>query len=96
MLLLSCNFCLHHIEFQRVDDRRVVVLNIVLRNFTLVDLLLFCKKIYSKFLLQKCVTLVFLVAQNTVYRCLVPGFSACWSRCSKSVKVFANPDAVFP
>ena len=63
---------------------------IVLRNFALVDLLLFGKKIDCELLLEKCVTLVFLILKDAHHRTLAPfGFTA-RGRNAKIHKVLAD------
>ena len=68
---------------------------IVLRNFALVDLLLFGKKIDCELLLEKCVTLVFLILKDAHHRTLAPfGFTA-RGRNTKIHKVLADAGCRF-
>ena len=55
---------LHHLEGLRIDNGLVVVLDVVLRDFTLVGLFLLGQKIYSEGLLQQRITLVLFVGEN--------------------------------
>ena len=45
------NFSLHSVKVHRSDDCRMAAFHIILRNFALVDLLLFGEEIYSELLL---------------------------------------------
>ena len=72
-----CHLCLNKLELARVDNCLVAVLNVVLRNFTLVHLHFLGEEVHSKGLLQKGCTLVFFVCKNALNgarcpHCLLP------------------------
>lgn len=59
------HFPLHHLEYFRVDDGLVVILDIVLWDFSLVDLRLLGQKIDGVAFLKKRIAFVLLVAEDT-------------------------------
>src|SRR5699024_4979296 len=58
---------LHKLEYLRFNNCRMAVCYIILRNLTLIDLLLFGEEIHREFFLQKRVAFVFLVGENTFH-----------------------------
>ena len=62
-LLPSRQLILCHIEYFRLDDGRVAVLNVILRYFSFVYLHLFCEKVRAESLLQQRVALVLLIGE---------------------------------
>ncbi|MPN20741.1 hypothetical protein SDC9_168120 [bioreactor metagenome] len=72
------HFKLHRIKFVRLNNGRMAILHIVLRNFTLVDFGSFGEKIHREAFLQQSITLVFLVGQNAYHCRHLPGFFPGW------------------
>ena len=63
-LLPSRQLILCHIEYFRLDDGRMAVLDVILGNFPFIDLHLFCEKVRAESLLQQGVALVFLIGED--------------------------------
>ena len=89
-------FILNRFPLHRVNDGFVWVFNVVLRNFALIYLHFFRKKIYGKFLLQSCRTFIF-----SFFRILsmVVGCHTCFPDgvgIFSSVSILAIPPVVFP
>lgn len=79
-LAAFCHFPLHHLEHFRVDDGFVVILDIVLRDFTLVDLGLLGQEIDGVAFLKERIALVLLIAEDTLDGGNVPFFLAAGCR----------------
>ena len=69
---------LYLLEHILADDGFVVVLNIVLRDFTLVDLFLFGEEVHRVGLLKECIALVLLVGEDAADGSGIPFFLAAW------------------
>lgn len=63
---------LHPVPFLRLDDGRMAVLYIILRNLALVDFRFLLKEVHRVSFLQKCGTLIFFICKDTQYRFLLP------------------------
>ena len=59
------HFLLHHLEHFRGDDGFMVILDIVLRDFSLVDLGLLGQEIDGVTFLKECIAFVLLVTEDT-------------------------------
>ena len=79
-LAAFCHFPLHHLEHFRVDDGFVVILDIVLRDFTLVDLGLLGQEIDGVAFLKERIALVLLIAEDTLDGGNAPFFLAAGCR----------------
>jgi len=64
--------CLYQREGLLVYDRRVVFVDVVLRDFSFVLLFLFCKEIRCIYLLEQCVALVLFIGQDAPYAACAP------------------------
>ena len=63
---------LHLLPFVRLNDGGMTARHIILWDFTLVGLHFLFQKIYREFLLEQCITLVFLILKDTGDRGLAP------------------------
>lgn len=68
----SLQLCLNLFPFPRLDDGRMAVLHIILRNLAFVDLGFLGEEIHRKGFLKQCGAFVFLVSQDALHGSSLP------------------------
>ena len=74
----ALQFIMNLIEDLRIDDGFVVLFDIVLRDLIFIDFCLFGQEVDDEGLLQECVTLVFFIGEDSLYRSGMPFLLAAW------------------
>ena len=96
LLLATPQFVLDKVKYFLRDNRRMAVLDIVLRNFSLIRLLFLLKEIYCERLLQQGISFVLFICQNGLHRAALPLFLACGRGDSLSRQTGGNAGGRLP